>query len=64
MKNVKRLLWVVPLGLVVAVVYNYPKLNIISGFAAKNMASSVFISGRTEASINQNDHDVPLIKLA
>lgn len=64
MKNVKRLLWVVFFALLVAIIYNYPKLNIISGFAAKNMASSVFLSGRSEASINQNDHDVPLIKLA
>lgn len=64
MKIVKRLLVVVFLGLVVAAIYNYPKLNIISGFAAKSMASTVFLSGRSPVSINQNDHDVPLIKLA
>lgn len=42
----------------------YPKLNIIAGFAAKNMASTVFIADRTAASVNNDDHQVPLIELA
>ena len=50
--------------LVITVIYQYPKLNIISGYAAKNMASTVYIAKRTAASVNNNDHQVPLIELA
>ncbi|MEA1785332.1 serine hydrolase [Arenibacter sp. GZD96] len=64
MKLLKRLLLVLGLLLVLAIIYNYPKLHIISGFAAKNMASTVFIAKRSVESINKNDHNVPLIKLA
>lgn len=42
----------------------YPKLTMISGFAAKNMASTVWLSGRSADSVNQDDHQVPLISLA
>jgi len=64
-KNVKRLL----LGFLIAlitlvVIWQYPKLNLISGFAAKNTASTMFITGRTLESIETNDHNVPLVRLA
>ena len=42
----------------------YPKLNIISGYAAKNLASSVYLAGRTPESVIRDDHEVPLISLA
>ncbi len=45
-------------------IYNYPRLNIIAGYAAKNMASTLFISGRPEEDISRYDNNVPLIKLA
>lgn len=64
MKTIKRLLLLILLGLAIAIFYNYPKLTIISGYASKNMASSVFIAQRTAASINTNDNNVPLIQLA
>ncbi|WP_411030793.1 serine hydrolase domain-containing protein [Spongiimicrobium sp. 3-5] len=64
MKIFKRVLVLLIVLLVAAVAYNYPKLNIISGFAAKNMASSIFIANRTEQSIAKNDNNFPLIKLA
>lgn len=65
MKNKKRLLFPIILILIICTgIYNYPKLNIVSGYAAKNMASGVFVAGRTEASINENDNNVPLIKFA
>ena len=64
MKIIKRVLLVLLAGLIFAIVYNYPKLTIISGYASKNMASSVFIAERTAASITENDNNVPLIKLA
>lgn len=36
----------------------------ISGFAAKNMASNIFMTDRNVTSVNEQDHNVPLIKLA
>ena len=42
----------------------YPKLNLISGFAAKNTASTIFLAGRSLESVNENDNNVPLVKLA
>ena len=39
-------------------------MNLISGFASKNMASSVFIAHRAPASITENDNNIPLVKLA
>lgn len=44
--------------------FQYPKLNIISGYASKNMASTVFVAHRTATSVTQFDNDMPLIKLA
>lgn len=64
MKLFKGILLVLLAVVVVAAAYNYPKLNIISGYASKNMASSRFIAHRSAESINQNDNNVPLIKLA
>ncbi|GAB5476169.1 MAG: serine hydrolase [Maribacter sp.] len=64
-KNIlKGTLLTILLIVIGAGVYNYPKLAIISGYAAKNMASGVFFAERSEQSINENDNNVPLIKLA
>ena len=64
MKIVKRTLLVLLAVIITTFFYNYPRLNIISGYAAKNMASSVFIAQRTEVSINKKDNNIPLIKMA
>ncbi len=64
MKYIKYIGLTILVLLVITVIYQYPKLNIISGYAAKNMASTVFIANRTSQSINENDHNVPLIELA
>lgn len=64
MKYFKWILAALILGGLAAGMVNYPKLNIISGYAAKNMASTVFIAGRDPESVATSDHDVPLIKLA
>lgn len=64
MKLIKRILLPLLLILVVTVFYNYPKLNLISGFASKNLASTNFISQRLHADITENDNNVPLVKLA
>ncbi len=52
------------LGIGVIIFLNYPKLDIISGFSAKNMSSSVFLAHRTLDYTDQTDHNVPLIALA
>ncbi len=64
MKSLKRFLLLALFVLIIVIAYNYPKLNIISGYASKNMASSVFIADRNASSIEENDNNVPLIKLA
>lgn len=59
--------WIFLLGiplLALGLYTQYPKLNIISGYAAKNLASNVYLAGRTEASVEENDHEVPMISLA
>ncbi|WP_405414789.1 serine hydrolase domain-containing protein [Maribacter sp. Asnod1-A12] len=64
MKKTKLLLGVVLVGIIAAAYFNYPKLNLISGYASKNMVSSVFIAGRDADDISLNDNNMPLIKLA
>lgn len=47
-----------------AVYLNYPKLDLISGFAAKSVASGHFADGRTLQMIEEGDNDIPLVDLA
>lgn len=63
----KKLKWVFALLLVGLLVFgyiNYPKLNLISGYASKNLASNVFLAKRDAYFVNRVDHDMPLINLA
>ncbi|MEL7271013.1 MAG: serine hydrolase [Bacteroidota bacterium] len=64
MKIFKRLLLLLFVVLAVVVYLNYPKLNIIAGYASKNMASCVYVAQRSAASVVANDNNVPLVKLA
>ncbi|MCR9228574.1 MAG: beta-lactamase family protein [Flavobacteriaceae bacterium] len=64
MKLLKRVLLLLVVIIGVVVYLNYPKLNIISGYAAKNVASGVFLAHRSAASMNQYDNSAPLIKIA
>lgn len=64
MKWIKRVLLLLLVLLVIGAWLNYPKLNIISGYASKNMASTLSIAQRSEASVVLHDNNVPLIKLA
>ncbi|MGB3150058.1 MAG: serine hydrolase [Maribacter sp.] len=64
MKKRRIVIGIVLLSIGVLVWGNYPKLNIISGFASKNMASTHFISGRLYSEISESDNDMPLIKMA
>ena len=64
MKWIKRILLLLIVIIGVLIYFNYPKLNIISGYASKYMASSVLIAGHQPAYVNQNDLQMPLIELA
>ncbi len=68
MKRFKKIISITFLLLIVviciAVVLNYPKLEIISGFSAKNMSSSVFIGQRSLEYTDKTDHNVPNVRLA
>lgn len=56
--------WFLLAGLVYGIVVNYPKLELISGFAAKSVASGHFLDHRSLETINQTDNDLPLVRLA
>lgn len=42
----------------------YPRLDILSGFAAKSMASGIFLADRTQESIESGDNDFPPVEYA
>ncbi len=46
------------------VIINYPKLNIISGYSAKSMSSSVFLAERTLAFTDSTDNNFSPVNLA
>lgn len=64
MKKFKWVFGIVVLSLVLFSYFNYPKLNLISGYASKNLASNVFIAQRDPIDVNIYDHDMTLINLA
>lgn len=57
MKNFKRILLLVVIALAITIYYNYPKLNILAGYSAKNTASSVFLAGRSLEFTDANDNN-------
>jgi len=64
MKWLKRILFLLAIIVILVLVENYPKLNIISGYASKYMASSVLIGNQMPATINSEDLNIPLVNLA
>ena len=56
--------FIILLILVVIIILNLPKLKLISGFTAKNLASSYFIAKRGVDYTNKNDNNGSLTKLA
>jgi CubicO group peptidase (beta-lactamase class C family) len=64
MKIVKRILLLIVVTLMLVVVANYPRLNIISGFSAKSTSSSVFVANRTVAFTDTTDNNFSPINLA
>ncbi len=65
MKKILRIiLLIILLGLIYFGYITYPKLDLISGFAAKNITSSYYIGGRDLAVIESQDNNIALVKLA
>ena len=57
MKIFKRILLLLVITVTIAVIYNYPKLNILAGYSAKNTASSVFVSKRSLEFTDKSDNN-------
>ncbi|PID67684.1 MAG: serine hydrolase [Flavobacteriia bacterium] len=56
----KKTLWFLPVLVLIlgfVIVKQYPRLNIVSGYAAKNMCSCMFEAGRTEQSVIDEDNN-------
>jgi CubicO group peptidase (beta-lactamase class C family) len=64
MKVLKRILLLIAVAIIIFVFFNYPKLNILSGYAAKNTGSSVFLAGRTLAFTDSTDNNFSPVNLA
>ncbi|MCV9927981.1 beta-lactamase family protein [Flavobacterium sp. LS1R49] len=64
----KKILKLLVLLLVIIIVYfrftTYPKLDLISGFTSKSIASCHFIDNRSLESIEKGDNNIPLLDLA
>jgi len=63
-KIIKYILVFLFLGVVYLVYSNYPRLNIVTGFASKSVASGVFLANRTQESVEKGDNDFPPIDKA
>ena len=64
MKVLKGILLVFATILLLAIIYNYPRLNIVNGYSAKNMASSVFVAERDFLFTDEKDNNFSPIHLA
>jgi CubicO group peptidase (beta-lactamase class C family) len=64
MKKFKISLLLLIAILATIIVLNYPRLNIISGYSAKNMSSSVFLAGRSLKMTDSQDNNFSPIDIA
>lgn len=65
MKKVLKYIFItLVLGLIYIVYSNYPRLDIITGFSSKSVASGIFLANRTQKSVEHGDNDFPPINLA
>ena len=64
----KKLFKFVALVILVVIIYigftTYPKLDLISGFSAKSIASGHFLDNRSQEIIEKGDNDIDMIDLA
>ena len=63
MKFLKRFLVLLVIIICIVFTYNYPKLNILAGYSAKNTASSVFLANRSLKYTDNNDNNFSPINL-
>ena len=63
-KILKYSLLLIVLATIYVVYTNYPRLNIISGYSAKNMSSSVFLAERTLEITDKQDNNFSPINIA
>src|SRR6056297_485021 len=64
-KTIRRILWVLVIGIIaVATVFIWPRLPIITAFAAKGMCSSVFLAEKDPAAVEAEDLSFFPINLA
>ena len=64
MKKFRILFVLLVLILAGVIIINYPRLNIITGFAAKSVCSCTFEAGRDQESIESGDNDIDPIYYA
>ena len=64
LKSEKSILAIGVLAIGYVVFTNYNRLNIISGYSAKNMSSSVFLAGRSLETTDTQDNNFSPIDLA
>ena len=65
MKKIIKFLGIAVLAFVIYYGFTtYPKLDLISGFSAKSLASGHFIDNRSQEVIEKGDNDIPMIDLA
>lgn len=58
MKIFKRILLFIVIAIVLVVYFNYPKLEVASGFATKNLGSSAFVADRSMAFTTATDNNM------
>lgn len=65
MKRFVKIVGLMIVAAIVVVVYlNYPRLNILTGFSAKNVSSGIFLAGRTLESVEQGDNNFSPVNMA
>ena len=64
MKLFKRVLLLISITTILVIFVNYPKLNILAGYSAKNTASSVFLGKRALAFTDVTDNNFSPVNLA
>ncbi len=63
-KIFKFVAFVILVGIIYVGFTTYPKLDLISGFSAKSMASGHFLDNRSQGIIEKGDNDIDMIDLA
>ena len=64
MKILKKVIVLLLAIILIAVIYNYPKLNIIAGYSAKSTATSVFVANRSLKFTDTTDTNFSPVNLA